>query len=122
VKYCFSDDTLPDGYAVRKGDMVNYQPYPMGRMKFLWGVDAEEFRPERWLDDGGVFVPESPFKFTAFQVSCSTQSMISSILFNKQLGHLQLQHVTCLASLPLACCICRRGLASAWERSSRTGR
>ncbi|CAN6268973.1 unnamed protein product [Urochloa humidicola] len=35
VKYCFSDDTLPDGCAVKKGDMVNYQPYPMGRMKFL---------------------------------------------------------------------------------------
>ncbi|KAL6651238.1 hypothetical protein ACP70R_010163 [Stipagrostis hirtigluma subsp. patula] len=67
VKYCFSDDTLPDGYAIKKGDMVNYQPYPMGRMKFLWGDDAEEFRPERWLDDDGVFVPESPFKFTAFQ-------------------------------------------------------
>ncbi|CAM0903271.1 unnamed protein product [Alopecurus aequalis] len=67
VKYCFSDDTLPDGHAVKKGDMVNYQPYPMGRMKFLWGEDAKEFRPERWLDDDGVFVPESPFKFTAFQ-------------------------------------------------------
>ncbi|KAK3143932.1 hypothetical protein QOZ80_4AG0306770 [Eleusine coracana subsp. coracana] len=67
VKHCNSDDTLPDGYAVRKGDMVHYQPYPMGRMKFLWGEDAEEFRPERWLDDDGVFVPESPFKFTAFQ-------------------------------------------------------
>uniref|UniRef100_A0A0D9W8F5 Cytochrome P450 n=1 Tax=Leersia perrieri TaxID=77586 RepID=A0A0D9W8F5_9ORYZ len=67
VKYCFSDDTLPDGHAVNKGDMVNYQPYPMGRMKFLWGNDAEEFRPERWLDDAGVFVPESNFKFTAFQ-------------------------------------------------------
>ena len=70
VKCCFSDDTLPDGYAVKKGDMVNYQPYPMGRMEFLWGADAEEFRPERWLDDDGVFVPESPFKFTAFQVGC----------------------------------------------------
>uniref|UniRef100_A0ACD6AJ25 Uncharacterized protein n=1 Tax=Avena sativa TaxID=4498 RepID=A0ACD6AJ25_AVESA len=67
VKRCFSDDTLPDGYEVKKGDMVTYQPYPMGRMKFLWGDDAEEFRPERWLDDHGVFVPESPFKFTAFQ-------------------------------------------------------
>ncbi|KAE8782135.1 hypothetical protein D1007_44518 [Hordeum vulgare] len=67
VKCCFSDDTLPDGHAVRRGDMVNYQPYAMGRMKFLWGDDAEEFRPERWLDDGGVFVPESPYKFTAFQ-------------------------------------------------------
>ena len=74
VKCCFSDDTLPDGYAVKKGDMVNYQPYQMGRMKFLWGVDAEEFRPERWLDDDGVFVPESPFKFTAFQVGCDIRS------------------------------------------------
>ncbi|PWZ36519.1 Cytochrome P450 704C1 [Zea mays] len=67
VKCCFSDDTLPDGYAVKKGDMVNYQPYQMGRMRFLWGADAEEFRPDRWLDDAGVFVPESPFKLTAFQ-------------------------------------------------------
>ncbi|VAH57137.1 unnamed protein product [Triticum turgidum subsp. durum] len=67
VKCCFSDDTLPDGHAVRRGDMVNYQPFAMGRMKFLWGDDAEEFRPERWLDGDGVFVPESPYKFTAFQ-------------------------------------------------------
>jgi cytochrome P450 len=95
VKYCFSDDTLPDGYAVKRGDMVNYQPYQMGRMKFLWGADAEEFRPERWLDDDGVFVPESPFKFTAFQVGCELWQSIS-------LPHLQcpgqMQHVTCLAS------------------------
>ncbi|VAH57089.1 unnamed protein product [Triticum turgidum subsp. durum] len=67
VKCCFSDDTLPDGHTVRRGDMVNYLPYAMGRMKFLWGDDAEEFRPERWLDDEGVFVPKSPYKFTAFQ-------------------------------------------------------
>ncbi|KAJ4746758.1 Cytochrome P450 704C1 [Rhynchospora pubera] len=67
VKYCFSDDTLPDGFCVNKGDLVCYQPYPMGRMKFLWGDDACEFKPERWLNEGGIFVPESPFKFTAFQ-------------------------------------------------------
>ncbi|KAK6285540.1 hypothetical protein POUND7_011719 [Theobroma cacao] len=66
-KICFSDDTLPDGFSVRKGDMVCYQPYAMGRMKFIWGDDAEEFRPERWLDEDGMFQPESPFKFTAFQ-------------------------------------------------------
>ncbi|XP_020084747.1 cytochrome P450 704C1-like [Ananas comosus] len=67
AKCCFSDDTLPDGFDVKKGDMVNYQPYPMGRMKFLWGEDAEEFRPERWFNEDGVFVTESPFKFAAFQ-------------------------------------------------------
>jgi len=69
AKICFSDDTLPDGYSVNKGDMVSYQPYAMGRMKFIWGDDAEEFRPERWLDENGIFKQQSSFKFTAFQVS-----------------------------------------------------
>jgi len=59
---------LPDGYSVRKGDLVSFQPYVMGRMKFLWGEDAEQFRPERWFDENGNFQRESPFKFTAFQV------------------------------------------------------
>lgn len=43
-------------------------PYAMARMTYIWGDDAEEFRPERWLQNG-VFQPESPFKFTAFQVT-----------------------------------------------------
>lgn len=66
-KTCFSDDVLPDGFCVRKGDSMDYQPYPMGRMERLWGEDAMVFRPERWLDEEGHFHPESPFKFTAFQ-------------------------------------------------------
>lgn len=37
-------------------------------MKFLWGDDAEDFWQERWLDENGVFHPDSPFIFTAFQV------------------------------------------------------
>eukprot|EP01018_Ginkgo_biloba_P016149 Gb_22851 [translate_table: standard] len=45
-KYTFSDDMLPDGFKIKKGDM--------------------EFRPERWLQNG-IFQPQSPFKFTAFQ-------------------------------------------------------
>ncbi|KAL7083293.1 hypothetical protein ACP275_14G152300 [Erythranthe tilingii] len=67
AKICFSDDTMPDGFSVKKGDMVSYQPYAMGRMKFIWGEDAEEYNPERWLDENGLFRLESPFKFTAFQ-------------------------------------------------------
>ncbi|XP_004229915.3 cytochrome P450 704C1-like [Solanum lycopersicum] len=66
-KICFSDDTLPDGFSVNKGDVVCYLPYAMGRMKFIWGDDAEEYKPERWLDRDGFFRPENPFKFTAFQ-------------------------------------------------------
>ncbi|KAK1575219.1 hypothetical protein Q3G72_003538 [Acer saccharum] len=67
AKICFSYDTLPDGFSVRKGDMVSYLPYAMGRMKFIWGDDTEEYKPERWLDENGEFRKESPFKFTAFQ-------------------------------------------------------
>jgi len=66
-KECFSDDVLPNGFSVGKGDIVFYAPYAMGRMERLWGDDAIVFRPERWLDERGVFLPESPFKFTAFQ-------------------------------------------------------
>ncbi|KAM7266513.1 hypothetical protein ACFE04_004410 [Oxalis oulophora] len=66
-KLCLKDDILPDGFNVNKGDVVMYMPYAMGRMKYVWGEDAEEFKPERWLDDKGVFRQESSFKFTAFQ-------------------------------------------------------
>ncbi|VAH65369.1 hypothetical protein VPH35_045959 [Triticum aestivum] len=66
-KECFSDDVLPNGLSVGKGDIVFYAPYAMGRMERLWGEDAIAFRPERWLDERGEFLPESPFKFTAFQ-------------------------------------------------------
>nr|WAW38270.1 CYP704A234 [Plumbago zeylanica] len=60
------DDVLPDGYKVERGDNLCYVAYAMGRMRYIWGDDAEEFRPERWIDNNGVFKPESPFKFVAF--------------------------------------------------------
>ncbi|KAJ6328489.1 hypothetical protein OIU77_010224 [Salix suchowensis] len=59
------DDILPDGYRMKKGDGLYYMAYAMGRMPYIWGEDAEDFRPERWLNNG-VFQPESPFKFIAF--------------------------------------------------------
>ena len=58
---------LPDGTVIKAGEQVAYMPYAMGRMKFLWGEDALEYKPERWLQNGS-FQPESPFKFTPFQV------------------------------------------------------
>ncbi|KAH6767445.1 cytochrome P450 [Perilla frutescens var. hirtella] len=67
AKVCMSDDKMPDGFAVKKGDMVAYQAYAMGRMEFIWGDDAHDYRPERWLDENACFRQESPFKFTAFQ-------------------------------------------------------
>lgn len=68
-----SDDVLPDGTKVKKGGLVTYASYVQGRMTHLWGEDALEFKPERFLKDG-KFVPESPFKFSAFQVRLTVQA------------------------------------------------
>ncbi|KAH7298389.1 hypothetical protein KP509_25G040600 [Ceratopteris richardii] len=65
-KIALKADILPDGTHLNAGDQVVYVPYAMGRMSFLWGPDALDFRPERWLHDG-CFQPQSPFKFSAFQ-------------------------------------------------------
>jgi cytochrome P450 len=44
----------PDGSAplfIKKGQIVAWSVYSMHRRKDFYGEDAEEFRPERWLDD-----------------------------------------------------------------------
>lgn len=58
-------DTFPDGMIVSKGDCVVVAVYAMGRMTSLWGEDAEEFKPERFIEDG-ICEQQSPFKFPAF--------------------------------------------------------
>ncbi|KAL6867578.1 hypothetical protein ACP4OV_015602 [Aristida adscensionis] len=61
-----ADDVLPDGTAVGAGWFVGYSSYAMGRMVAVWGEDALQYRPERWLDAAARFRPESPFRFAAF--------------------------------------------------------
>jgi fatty acid omega-hydroxylase len=50
IKLALEDDVWPDGTQVRRGNMAVYNIYAMGRDPALWGADAEEFRPERWLE------------------------------------------------------------------------
>lgn len=47
-RFAASDDTLPDGTVVKKGDFVNYLPYFMGRNNQYW-ENALKFDPDRWL-------------------------------------------------------------------------
>ncbi|XP_061999569.1 cytochrome P450 704C1-like [Rosa rugosa] len=84
ARVCFSDDTWPDGLSVKKGELIVYQPYSMGRMEFIWGDDAEEFRPERWLDKNGNFQEESPFKFISFNAG-------PRICLGKEYSYIQLK-------------------------------
>lgn len=60
------DDVLPDGTRVGKGWFADYSAYAMGRMEKVWGPDCREFKPERWLNEDGVFQPCDPFKFPVF--------------------------------------------------------
>lgn len=46
-------DTLPSGHRVTRKMEVIFSWYALGRMKSIWGSDALEFKPERWLSEKG---------------------------------------------------------------------
>lgn len=50
------------GTQVYAGDRVQYSPWVMGRLKSIWGPDAEEFKPERWIDEKGNLKKENAYK------------------------------------------------------------
>ncbi|MCO5551049.1 hypothetical protein L7F22_004545 [Adiantum nelumboides] len=68
-KSAAEDDILPDGMRVLKCHEVTYNVFAMGRVARMWGEDCLKFLLDRWLDETGVFVPASPFKYTVFQAS-----------------------------------------------------
>ncbi|CAM1502523.1 Fc.00g045070.m01.CDS01 [Cosmosporella sp. VM-42] len=53
--------SLPNGDFLPQGTIVGMSPYILARNKFVYGEDADEFRPERWLQD--VAGGESPEDF-----------------------------------------------------------
>ncbi|KAJ3415379.1 hypothetical protein HDV05_005116 [Chytridiales sp. JEL 0842] len=62
VKEAVADDVWPDGTIIKKGMLVAWNVYAMGRTKAIWGEDAKEFKPERWI---GSLQP-SPFNYPVF--------------------------------------------------------
>ncbi|KAG8779170.1 hypothetical protein FRC12_024604 [Ceratobasidium sp. 428] len=54
-------------FYVPKGTNTSYSVVHMHRRKDLWGPDAEEFDPERWIDDRlKKYVTPNPFIFLPF--------------------------------------------------------
>ncbi|KAF1321085.1 Tetratricopeptide-like helical, partial [Globisporangium splendens] len=61
------DTTLSDGTLVPAGYRVGLPNYAIGRLTSIWGPDAEDFNPSRWIDpDTGKLAAVSAYKFVAF--------------------------------------------------------
>ena len=63
LKTAVADDILPNGTHIPKGACLVYTAYALGRSKEIWGDDALEFKPERWLD---VQKQPSQFQYLVF--------------------------------------------------------
>ncbi|CAO3648016.1 unnamed protein product [Mucor hiemalis] len=67
-RQALDDDIWPDGTKVKKGDYVNYQSFCQGRLEKLWGPDAKEFKPERWIAKDGSLIRVENSKWSAFNL------------------------------------------------------
>ncbi|KAF3555271.1 hypothetical protein F2Q69_00016066, partial [Brassica cretica] len=59
-------DVLPSGHKVDASMKILIFLYVLGRMEAVWGEDALEFKPGRWVSETGGFRKEPSYKFFAF--------------------------------------------------------
>ncbi|KAK3815803.1 MAG: cytochrome P450 [Linnemannia gamsii] len=50
LKICVQDDILPDGTKIYVGEWFTWSSYVMGRSEKIWGPDAREYKPSRWIN------------------------------------------------------------------------
>ncbi|KMT08935.1 hypothetical protein BVRB_6g136510 [Beta vulgaris subsp. vulgaris] len=69
---------LPSGHRVNPNTEILFDMHAMGRMKSIWGDDCNEFKPERWILEGGMIKHEPSYKFSVFSAgprSCIGKQM-----------------------------------------------
>nr|QWK52248.1 cytochrome P450 96A15 [Isatis tinctoria] len=59
-------DVLPSGHKVDADSKIVISIYALGRMRSVWGEDAADFKPERWILDNGEIKREPTSKFLVF--------------------------------------------------------
>ncbi|XP_052195165.1 alkane hydroxylase MAH1-like [Diospyros lotus] len=65
-------DILPSGHHVNQKMKILFSLYAMGRMKFIWGEDCLEFKPERWISEKGTIKHQPSYKFLSFNAGPRT--------------------------------------------------
>nr|CAG8518869.1 4089_t:CDS:2 [Entrophospora candida] len=83
-RMCVKHDILPDGTHVYPGEFVLWSPWSMGRDERIWGENALQFYPDRFLNSKGVSKP-SQFKFPAFHAGQQFATVEALILVTSML-------------------------------------
>jgi cytochrome P450 len=65
LKQCEQATTLPDGTYLPKTAVLVWCTWAMNRSRLIWGADADVFRPERWLQAGGL-ISKSASEYPVF--------------------------------------------------------
>lgn len=66
IRECEKATTLPDGTFLPDKAIVVWSLWAMNRSRIIWGIDADVFRPERWLTEDGKLIIKSPSEFPVF--------------------------------------------------------
>ncbi|KAF9612255.1 hypothetical protein IFM89_038677 [Coptis chinensis] len=105
-------DILPSGHRVDTKTKILPLLYSMGRMEEVWGRDCLEFKPERWISDGGGIKYVPSYKFMAFNSGPRTcigkeiaftqmKIVVATLLYNYHVEVLEggaLSHSLCIVS------------------------
>jgi cytochrome P450 len=63
-RFAVKDDILPDDTEIPAGSLVMFSPYTINHSEKVWGPNADDFDPSRWMDMG----EPSPSRFPTFGV------------------------------------------------------
>jgi cytochrome P450 len=65
IRQCQETTTLPDGTLLPESSVVVWCIWAMNRSRIIWGEDADDFKPERWLEEGQLKT-KTAFEFPVF--------------------------------------------------------
>ncbi|KAK7950942.1 cytochrome P450 monooxygenase [Apiospora aurea] len=84
---------LPDGSVVPGGTTVGMNPYVLGRNKAVFGADADEFIPDRWLQQDGETSDKYQERMRLWNASDLTFGAGSRICLGRHLSQMEMYKV-----------------------------